>query len=152
MTSIVFPGQGSQYVDMGCSLFEEFPDITQDASGCLGYSTDDLCCQNRDSKLDKTEFSQPAIYVANALSWLKEKTKSDEPVGFFLGHSLGEYNALLVNQIASPVQWEQNIRHVMAEGESGFKEIQFGPRPIWSPMIKQIEAHSGRAFRGVGDE
>jgi [acyl-carrier-protein] S-malonyltransferase len=54
----------------------------------------ELCRDDPEGKLRRTQYAQPAIYFVNALLHLRE---AGEPVGFdyFAGHSLGEYNALV---------------------------------------------------------
>lgn len=96
MTNIVlFPGQGSQQEGMGQeALMAEFQDLILTADAVLGYSIADLCINNPDGKLHQTEYTQPALYVVNALSFLEARKKATEIVDFLAGHSLGEYNAL----------------------------------------------------------
>lgn len=93
MKAIVFPGQGSQRIGMGGNLFDEFPEITQKSDEILGYSIKELCLNNSKNNLDQTEYTQPAIYIVNAMHYLK-LLKEGNSYDFFAGHSLGEYNAL----------------------------------------------------------
>lgn len=94
MNVYVFAGQGSQFKGMGKKLFEEFGDLVAQANSVLGYSIEDVCINNPENKLNKTEYTQPAIFIVNALSYLKLKKDGLEKPDYFLGHSLGEYNAL----------------------------------------------------------
>ncbi|HTF96489.1 MAG TPA: ACP S-malonyltransferase [Cellvibrio sp.] len=93
-TVIMFPGQGSQAKGMGRDLFMDYSSLTDQASEVLGYSISELCLQDPDNKLALTQFTQPALYVVNALAYLKFSQGRSEKINFFLGHSLGEYNAL----------------------------------------------------------
>ena len=63
----VFPGQGSQKKGMGEGLFEAFPEHTQAADEILGYSIRALCLEDAGEQLNQTQFTQPALYVINAL-------------------------------------------------------------------------------------
>lgn len=72
MITYVFPGQGSQKQGMGSGLFDEFKELTDQADEILGYSIKRLCLENPYSNLNKTQFTQPALYVVNALSYLKK--------------------------------------------------------------------------------
>lgn len=99
MTTYVFPGQGSQVKGMGDSLFAEFPDLVQKADDILGYSIKTLCLENPNEQLNKTEYTQPALYTVNALSYLKKSKDTDKKPDYVTGHSLGEYNALYAAEV-----------------------------------------------------
>jgi malonyl CoA-acyl carrier protein transacylase len=91
----LFPGQGSQSVGMGGELFDRFADWTSDADRVLGYSIRELCLADPRGELGQTQFTQPALFVVNAMAW-RARTEGDKaPPSFVAGHSLGEYNALL---------------------------------------------------------
>ncbi|MFI1100747.1 ACP S-malonyltransferase [Streptomyces melanogenes] len=89
----VFPGQGSQHKGMGEGLFEKFPELVAQADACLGYSIEELCLRDPDKVLARTEYTQPALYVVNALTYL-DRTAGGELPDVVAGHSLGEYCAL----------------------------------------------------------
>lgn len=91
----MFPGQGSQSVGMGGDLFEQCADWTADADRILGYSIGELCLTDPRGELGRTEFTQPALYVVNAMTW-RARVEAGKPApAYVAGHSLGEYNALL---------------------------------------------------------
>lgn len=79
---------------MGAGLFERFPELTRTASNLLGYSIEDLCLRDAQSHLSKTDFTQPALYVVNSLTFLARREEKKPEPEFVAGHSLGEYNAL----------------------------------------------------------
>ncbi|AJC67810.1 MULTISPECIES: ACP S-malonyltransferase [Dickeya] len=91
----MFPGQGSQQRGMGVGLFEQFADLTRIADEILGYSIEKLCLEDPDGNLNRTQYTQPAIYVVNALSYFRKLKETGTRPDFVLGHSLGEFNALL---------------------------------------------------------
>jgi trans-AT polyketide synthase/acyltransferase/oxidoreductase domain-containing protein len=101
MTAYVFPGQGSQSVGMGKELFAEFASEVSLAKKILACDIEEICLQNPENKLNFTLYTQPALYLVNALSWMKlQKTQASGQVPKFLaGHSLGEYNALLAGGV-----------------------------------------------------
>jgi len=115
MTRIfVFPGQGSQKVGMGEGLFPGFAGEVAAADDVLGYSIQQLCLLDPEQKLGQTEFTQPALYVVNTLSYLKRLRDTGETPDFVAGHSLGEYNALFS---AGVFDFATGLRLVQKRGE-----------------------------------
>ncbi|MFE0729516.1 ACP S-malonyltransferase [Streptomyces antibioticus] len=90
----VFPGQGSQRKGMGKELFEKYPDLAARADRLLGYSLRDLCVDDPDRVLNRTEYTQPALYAVSALQYLDLVDSGGAPPAVVAGHSLGEYSAL----------------------------------------------------------
>ncbi len=115
MTKIyVFPGQGSQSPGMGGDLFDQFPELVKQADQELGCSAKNLCLDDPEDKLNQTDYTQPALYIVNALSYLSKKEESDRPPDFVAGHSLGEYNALFA---AGVFDFLTGLRLVKKRGE-----------------------------------
>ncbi|WP_202128721.1 ACP S-malonyltransferase [Paenibacillus dendrobii] len=114
MKTYVFPGQGSQAKGMGEGLFEAFPDLVEKADTILGYSIRTLCLDNPGGKLHFTQYTQPALYVVNALTYLKKLRDGSPKPDFLAGHSLGEYNAILA---AGGFDFETGLRLVKKRGE-----------------------------------
>jgi malonyl CoA-acyl carrier protein transacylase len=97
MLAFVFPGQGSQKRGMGRELFDEVPEyaaVEQDVDAIVGYSMRELCLRDPDDRLKETQFTQPGLYMVNALHYYRSTGQGSRPA-FLAGHSLGEYNALL---------------------------------------------------------
>jgi trans-AT polyketide synthase/acyltransferase/oxidoreductase domain-containing protein len=113
---VMFPGQGAQKKGMGKDLFPAFPELTRRASEMLGYSIERLCLEDPDNQLGQTQFTQVALYVVGALGYLQRKQNNDPLVDadFFIGHSLGEYNALFA---ADAFDFETGLRLVIKRGE-----------------------------------
>ncbi len=89
----MFPGQGSQFKGMGAELFAEAEDELRLAENILGYSIEELCIQDSKSQLNYTEYTQPALFVVEALIFKLKYSKQINP-NYCIGHSLGEYTAL----------------------------------------------------------
>lgn len=94
MKAYVFPGQGSQKKGMGEELFDEFPDLVEQADQVLRYSIKELCLEDKEEQLGNTQYTQPALYVVEALSYLKKIKEENVKPDYVAGHSLGEYVAL----------------------------------------------------------
>lgn len=114
MTTILFPGQGAQFRGMGRGLFSRFPDMVKTADDILGYSIAELCKDDPDGVLNQTLYTQPALYVVNALLYEAFKAESDAEPRFLAGHSLGEYNALLA---AGVFDFESGLKIVKKRAE-----------------------------------
>lgn len=94
---LVFPGQGSQSVGMGKALHDAHTSVRSvydEASTVLGYDVAELCFTGPAERLNRTEFTQPALLVSSVAA-----LKLVEPIGIkpvaVAGHSLGEYSALV---------------------------------------------------------
>ncbi|MCG8338890.1 MAG: ACP S-malonyltransferase [Proteobacteria bacterium] len=114
MKTYVFPGQGSQVKGMGGTLFDEFKDLTAIADEILGYSIKELCLEDPKKLLHQTQYTQPALYVVNALSYYKKLKETEKKPDFVAGHSLGEYNALLASGV---FEFETGLKLVKKRGE-----------------------------------
>lgn len=98
MITYIFPGQGSQAKGMGERVFDKFPSLIKAADEILGYSIATLCTEDPHNQLSQTQYTQPALYVVNALSYLDKITAAQKP-DYVAGHSLGEYNALFAAEV-----------------------------------------------------
>ena len=114
MKCFLFPGQGSQTTGMGELLFDQFPELTRIADEILGFSIKSLCLTKGDARLNQTQYTQPAMFVVNALSYLQKLEKTGEKPDFVAGHSLGEYNALYAS---GAVSFEDGLIIVKKRGE-----------------------------------
>ncbi|MFS0873159.1 ACP S-malonyltransferase [Paenibacillus xylanilyticus] len=114
MKAYVFPGQGSQHKGMGGTLFDEFTDLIEQADEILGYSIKRLCLEDPDNQLGQTQYTQPALYVVSALSFLKKVQETGNKPDYVAGHSLGEYNALFA---AGAFDFSTGLRMVKKRGE-----------------------------------
>lgn len=110
----VFPGQGAQFRGMGRELFGQFSEHLAVADRILGYSLEALCLRDQSEQLNRTEYTQPALYVVNVLHYLQARRDGAPPPDFALGHSLGEYCALFA---AGAFDFETGLRLVKRRGE-----------------------------------
>ncbi|KAJ6179156.1 hypothetical protein N7519_009617 [Penicillium mononematosum] len=106
-TALFFPGHGVQRVGMANSWIESFPNtaakVLDEMDSTLGFKLSSIISDGPNSKLNKTENSQPAVMAISVLILriLEQEfgfnTKSR--VDVTLGHSLGEFSALVAGAI-----------------------------------------------------
>ena len=97
--AFIFAGQGSQSVGMGKDFYENFSSaklLLNDACNDTGIDFEELLFTQND-KLDKTEFTQPAIVLNSLMSYLAFSERIKARPEFSLGHALGEFTALAVS-------------------------------------------------------
>ena len=114
MITYVFPGQGSQIKGMGGPVFDEFRELTAEADEILGYSIKKLCMEDPNMNLSQTQYTQPALYIVNALSYLSRIEKDGKKPNYVAGHSLGEYDALFA---AGAFEFATGLKLVKKRGE-----------------------------------
>lgn len=136
MIAFVFPGQGSQKKGMGKELFEAYPEYLEIADRVLGYSIQNLCLKNPENKLNFTEYTQVAIFVVNALTYLHFIETTKMKPDFVAGHSLGEYNALLS---ADVFNFETGLKLVHMRGRLMGKVSGGGMAAILGLSVKRVE-------------
>jgi len=120
-TTFLFPGQGAQTVGMGRDLAANLPAakaLFDYASAILGYDLLEVCTNGPAEKLNATNISQPAIFVASMAAL--EQLKSTDPAALegvtnTAGLSLGEYTALT---FAGAITFADALTVVKARGEA----------------------------------
>ena len=121
MTAFLFPGQGAQVVGMGRDLASTLPAakaLFDEAAEVLGYDLLDLCTNGPAERLNETDASQPAIFVASLAALESLRATSPEVVEGVTataGLSLGEYTALV---FAGAISFCEALRVVKARGEA----------------------------------
>ncbi|GAB2638620.1 ACP S-malonyltransferase [Nocardia goodfellowii] len=115
-TSYLFPGQGSQRVGMGRDLRAAYPDllgpIFDTADEILGFELSRLCWEGPEDRLQRTDITQPAVFLASYAAYrvLAERLP---PPAVVAGHSLGEYTALVA---AGVLEWTDALALVRRRG------------------------------------
>ncbi len=145
----MFPGQASQYVGMGKSLYERHESVQQrftEASEVLGFDLAELCFNGAAQNLTKTENTQPAILVLSIAMFEVAQKEGLQP-SFLAGHSLGEISALTASGVlkfADAVKLAHLRGKAMANCSTGSKTGMSAVTKIEAnviePIIKQLEA------------
>ncbi|MBN2768742.1 MAG: ACP S-malonyltransferase [Campylobacterales bacterium] len=94
--AFVFPGQGSQALNMGKDFFDNF-DVAKEmfdaAEKRVGIDFKKLLFEENDM-LAQTAYTQPAILLISMIAYKLFQSKCDIKPTVALGHSLGEFSAL----------------------------------------------------------
>jgi [acyl-carrier-protein] S-malonyltransferase len=113
--TLLFPGQGSQYVGMGKDLTS--PNTFDMANKILDYDLKSICFEGPEEDLKLTANTQPAI-LAHSIGLLKKLTpilqNMNIKVDRVLGHSIGEYSALVA---AGALSFQDAVKAVHLRGK-----------------------------------
>lgn len=138
----LFPGQGAQHVGMGKTIVERSPAarrLFDQAREILGYDLAELCFEGPQTQLDKTDISQPAIYVTSlaCLEILRaENPEILETCTAAAGLSLGEYTALV---FAGAMTFEDGLRVVQKRGQAMQAAAEATPSGMVSILLLDPE-------------
>jgi malonyl CoA-acyl carrier protein transacylase len=141
----LFPGQGSQSKGMGAELFDRFADWREDADNVLGYSIRELCVEDPRGELGLTQFTQPSLYVVNAMMYRARMDDGGAAPDYVAGHSLGEYNALLA---AGVFDFRTGLAMVKQRGELMGRVRGGGMAAVIGMEPARIEALLGESDAG----
>ena len=123
---LMFPGQGSQAVGMGCDLAAAEPEMRDayaEASQLLGYDLQDLCCQGPIDRLSRTDFTQPALLAAS-VGMFRVLRREGLRFDVAIGHSLGEFSALVAT---GAVDFKDALRIVRRRGQEMLRAADANP-------------------------
>jgi [acyl-carrier-protein] S-malonyltransferase len=143
-----FPGQGSQDIGMGRAFAEALPEareVYDEASEAVGFDVAEVCFEGPIERLTRTEVQQPALVATSVACLRGVETLGLEP-DFVIGHSVGEYSALVAADAVSAREAASLVRtrgEAMAEAASanpGAMAAVLGlPDGIVEELCREIE-------------
>ena len=105
--SLIFPGQGSQFVGMGKDFYDSFvvaKEVFSQLDCFLNRPLKDIIFSGSENELRKTINSQPSIMATSIAIYktiVEENLIDRYSIKCVAGHSLGEYSALVANESIS---------------------------------------------------
>jgi len=120
----IFPGQGSQFSGMGKNLYEnnaKAKDLFEHANEILGFRISDIMFSGTDAELKQTNVTQPAVFLHSVIAF---KMLSEAKPDMVAGHSLGEFSALVANNVLS---FEDALKLVSVRAEAMQKACEINP-------------------------
>ena len=121
MFSVIFPGQGSQFIGMGKEFYDKFDivkNLFKEADDTLGISLTKIINNGPKEELDLTINTQPAIFLISYAIFqvIKREFNIDlNKAKYFAGHSLGEYTAL---SCAGYLSFKDTIKILRIRGDA----------------------------------
>lgn len=117
MTSVVFPGQGSQHLGMGRELLETYPEYYEYLSKVKelsGIDIQKIIFASSEEELTQTQNAQLAILCISYIKFLYATRKQGIKPDVVAGHSVGEWTALVA---CGAVSFEQAVSMVYLRGK-----------------------------------
>ena len=134
--TVVFPGQGTQYVGMG-TVFSAHAHFAS-ANEATGYDLKKMMLEGPADDLKLTENTQPAILTHSLIMFEKLKNILDQKniqIERVLGHSVGEYAAL---SAAGVMSFSDAVRAVHYRGKYMQEAVPQGKGTMYA-ILKQSE-------------
>jgi [acyl-carrier-protein] S-malonyltransferase len=120
----IFPGQGSQFSGMGKNLYAtdaKAKELFEQGNEILGFRISDIMFNGTDEELKQTKVTQPAVFLHSVIAF---KTLSEAKPDMVAGHSLGEFSALVANNVLS---FEDALKLVSIRAQAMQKACEINP-------------------------
>ena len=149
MFSVIFPGQGSQFVGMTKDLYNNYTyikDLFKLADEILGYSITKIILEGSKEELDLTQNTQPAIFISSfsIFEMIKRESKLKlSDAKYLAGHSLGEYSALAA---AGSLDFEIALKLLNERGKAMQTSVPKGTGGMLAVLGADIEEISGLLY------
>ena len=147
--ALMFPGQGSQFVGMGKDLAAEFPVARrtyEEAGDVLGIDVAGVSFEGPADRLGSTLYCQPAVLTQSVAAW-RVATELGVRGDMTLGHSLGEYAALVAS---GSLPFDEALRLVRTRGEVT-TDVAYRVPGAMAALLGATEEQVERLCAAVGD-
>jgi [acyl-carrier-protein] S-malonyltransferase len=150
-TAYLFPGQGSQSIEMGKAHYEsnnEFASYIDRANDILDFDLKKIMFEGPEERLKQTEYTQPAIFLHSVALYNTLNANPD----MVAGHSLGEFSALVA---CGAVNFEDALKIVRRRGELMQQAGEQNPGTMAAVIGMEddvVEKISAQAAEEVGKE
>ena len=142
MTAVIFPGQGSQFLDMAKDFNDNFDiarSIFTEIEDSCSFNVRDIIFNDSNNLLNQTNYTQISIFAASLAiyktfesEFLDDKIK----INYMLGHSLGEYSALVCSE---SLKFEDALFLLFERGKSMQEAVPVGKGSMIAVLGSQIE-------------
>ena len=125
MKAYIFPGQGAQYSGMGLDLYNDSSlakDLFEKANSILEFDITEIMFSGSPEDLRQTKVTQPAIFLHSVI--LSKTLGSNFKPDMVAGHSLGEFSALVANNVLS---FEDGLKLVSERAQAMQKACDNNP-------------------------
>ncbi len=149
MIGLLFPGQGAQEVGMGRELAEAFPvarGTFDEANDALGYDITAIIFEGPAEKLVPTDVCQPAILAMSVAAW-RVAAEHGLRGDVALGHSLGEYSALVAT---GAIDYAEALR-IVAERGAAMHQAGIERPGTMAALLGQSDADAEALCAEAGD-
>ncbi len=154
--AFIFPGQGSQSVNMGKDLFEAFAEaraVFEEIDESLSQNLSKIIFEGAEDELNLTENTQPALMAVSMaiISVLQKQGGIDiaTTCSFVAGHSLGEYTALTA---IGALKLSDTARLLKLRGQTMQKAVPIGTGAMAAILGLEMDDVEAIAKEAADDE